>query len=79
MTDPRDMHMWVKERARFGDYEAVHGRLAHDDSREAYVMGPTLSGRIAPLASFWRWEEAKAWAKEQHGRASEVTSEQEST
>jgi hypothetical protein len=52
-------------RNKYGDYEAIKGKLSRDDSREAYVTGPTPSGRTAPLASFWSLEEAKRWARTQ--------------
>jgi len=50
----------------FGSFTAYRGKLSNDDARSAYVTGPTISGRIAPLASFWYFEDAVRWAKEQH-------------
>jgi hypothetical protein len=53
--------------ATFGKYTAVEGKLSHDDARAAYVTGPIhgqKGGRIAPLASFWNYEEAVSWAKD---------------
>lgn len=49
--------------ATFGQFTAYHGKLDHADAREAYVEGPTLDGRIAPLASFWNDQDAIAWAR----------------
>lgn len=64
---------------RFGDYEAVEGKLADGDSRAAYVTktvggdnpGPNAWGgtsstkpRRAPIASFWDYETAVARARE---------------
>lgn len=57
----------------FGKYQVVRGKLSHDDARSAYVLGPTLTGRIAPLASFWCYEEALQWAKD---RAAERAAEE---
>lgn len=50
-------------------YTAVRGKLAQDDAREAYVTGPTLDGRIAPIASFWHYEEAVRYAEKRNGIA----------
>lgn len=56
---------------QFGKYTAIRGKLAPDDARAAYVTGPTLSGRIAPLASYWSFEEAVAGAKRMHENSKE--------
>lgn len=48
----------------FGRYTAIAGKLSPGDSRSAYVTGPTLTGRIAPIASFWQYAEAVTWARE---------------
>lgn len=48
---------------RFGAYTAVEGKLDPQDSRAAYVEGPAIDGTIRPLASFWYYSEAVAWAK----------------
>lgn len=58
-------------RETFGKYTAVKGKLSPQDSREAYVTGPTLHGRIAPLASFWYFADACAWARRQHAKTQE--------
>jgi hypothetical protein len=65
--------------ARFGDYEAVEGKLASDDARAAYVtktvggsdLGPNAWGGTsstkphrAPVASFWSYDEAVRWARD---------------
>lgn len=54
----------MSETQSFGRYTAVRGKLAVDDARAAYVTGPTKEGRIAPLASFWSYEEAVRGARE---------------
>jgi hypothetical protein len=60
----RDAPMHARaEMAVRGRYTAIKAKLAQDDARDAYVTGPCESGRIAPLASFWRWEEAVRWAE----------------
>ena len=71
---------------RFGDYEAVEGKLASDDARAAYVtktvggenLGPNAWGgasstrsRRAPVASFWSYEDAVRYAREQAGGGEE--------
>jgi hypothetical protein len=68
---------------RFGDYEAVEGKLAIDDARAAYVtktvggdnLGPNAWGgpsstrpRRAPVASFWSYDEAVRHAREWSAR-----------
>lgn len=45
-------------------YTAVNASLGAGDNRKAHVTGPDLNGRISPVASFWTFEEAQAWAKE---------------
>jgi hypothetical protein len=54
----------MTRREQHGAYTAIEGKLAIDDARAAYVTGPTKDGRCAPIASFWRYEEAVAYAKE---------------
>lgn len=54
----------------FGPYSAYKGKLAYNDSREAYVTGPDLTGRICPIASFWSVDEAIRWIKKLHEEAS---------
>lgn len=43
-------------------YQAVRGKLSPMDSREAYVTGPALNGRVCPVASFYSYEEAARYA-----------------
>ena len=50
-------------RRKFGPYTAIEGKLGLGDARSAYVTGPLPTGRIAPLSSFWHFEEAVRWAK----------------
>ena len=50
-------------------YTAVNASLGVGDSRKAHVTGPDLNGRICPVASFWTFEEAVAWAKARNAEA----------
>lgn len=53
----------------YGRYTAVRGKLSKDDARVAYVTMPVgINGRIAPIASFWSFDEAVRWAREHHER-----------
>ena len=54
---------------KFGEYQAVEGKLSRNDSRMAYVVGPTLKGEIRPLASCWTFEDAVALARKMHNDA----------
>lgn len=49
-----------------GAYAAYEGKLAHNDSRNAYVTGPDKTGRICPIASFWNINDAIQWIKNLH-------------
>lgn len=49
-----------------GPYTAHKGKLDRDDSRAAYVTGPCLNGRIAPVASFWTLADAERWASQKN-------------
>ena len=53
----------MSESKTFGPYTAIRGKLATDDARSAYVTGPSGDGTIRPLASFWSYAEAEAWAR----------------
>lgn len=61
----------MSRRERFGDYEAVEGKLSKDDSRSAYVTKTFPDGARRPIASFWWYEEAVRWARE-HAERDEV-------
>ena len=58
---------------QFGEYRVYHGKLAYDDSREYFVTGPTMTGRIAPIGSYWNVGDAIRSARQmsrkrkQHG------------
>jgi hypothetical protein len=54
----------VSRREVFGQYIAVEGKLSTSDSRKAYVLGPTTTGVIRPIASCWSFAEAVIWARE---------------
>lgn len=54
----------MSRREQFGQYTAVEGKLSSGDSRAAYLLGPTCSGRIAPIGSFWYYEDAVRRARE---------------
>ncbi len=53
----------VKKITHYGEYTVYEGKLAVDDARGAYVTGPTIAGRIAPLASYWNVSDAVREAK----------------
>lgn len=56
--------------AAFGCFTVYEGKLGDGDHRNAFVEGPTESGRIAPLASFWTVDDARRWARERGGDTS---------
>ena len=58
-----------KRTQKFGDYEAVEGKLDRQDARSAYVTKTLSDGRRAPIASFWNYEEAVRYAREHSGEA----------
>lgn len=47
-------------------YTAIKGKLDPSDRREAYVTGPCADGSIRPIASFWFYSEAIAFAKKRN-------------
>lgn len=50
-------------RETFGRYTAIEGKLSTEDARAAYVTGPAGDGVIRPIASFWSYAEAVAFAR----------------
>ena len=57
----------MSRRETFGLYTAVEGKLAAGDSRAAYVEGPIADGtRIAPIGSFWFYDDARRFACARH-------------
>jgi len=55
---PENQDQWPQN----GSWKAIHGKLAIDDSRAAYVVG-TANGHTGPWASFWDYSEAIRYAK----------------
>lgn len=54
--------------ATFGRYTVHSGKLAAQDSRSFWIEGPTLTGRLAPIASCWNEGDALRRAKEMAAR-----------
>ena len=49
-------------------YTAINEPLNMSDNCKAHVTGPDINGRVCPVASFWSYEEAVAWAAERNKR-----------
>lgn len=49
-------------------YTVHAGKLSPDDSRDFWIEGPTLTGRMAPIASCWNEGDAIRRAKEMASR-----------
>lgn len=47
-----------------GSYTAHYGKLSYEDSRWFWIEGPTLTGRMAPVASCWNEGDAIRAVKE---------------
>lgn len=51
-------------RQKFGQYEAIEGKLDRLDSRHAYVTGPASDGVTRPISSHWDFGDAVRKARE---------------
>lgn len=51
--------------AQRGDYKLYRGKLSGGDSRSFYGAGPVVTGRIAPIASFFSENDGLVWLREQ--------------
>ena len=49
---------------QFGAYIVHRGKLSSGDSRSFWIEGPTLDGRMAPLASCWNEGDAMQRARQ---------------
>lgn len=49
---------------QIGRYTVHQGKLTIQDSRGFWIEGPTVSGRMAPIASCWDDDSAISRAKE---------------
>lgn len=51
--------------ARRGPYTLFRGKIGEGDARTHFVTGPTITGRVAPIASFYNEGDGRRWLRAQ--------------